>query len=51
MLSKYSARDLVSFSEKGDLPAYESEHGLLLAPASVPEKESATYLVHDITKK
>jgi hypothetical protein len=34
---RYLARVLVSISEKGDAPAYESEHGELLAPVSVSE--------------
>jgi hypothetical protein len=36
---RYSARVLVSISLKGDVPAYESEHGELLAPASVTETQ------------
>jgi hypothetical protein len=36
MLLKKSAKVLVSISEKGDAPAYESEHGELLAPDSGP---------------
>jgi hypothetical protein len=51
MLLKYSARDFVSISEKGVSPAYDSEHGLLLAPASVPETQCESNLVHLINEK